>query len=275
MSCSAYAKGTGAMSTRVIAIDWSGAKRNAAKKIWLAEFRDRQPFGLPRNGKDSTEVLDYLVRSCVDHCETVVGIDFAFSFPDWFIADQGCRTAEEMWNRVESAGERWLKECGDPFWGRPGKKNPRRPETEQFRKTDRDFLVKDIHPKSIFQIGGAGAVGTGSIRGMRLLRQLSREGFSIWPFQPDGWPRVIEIWPRALTGVVRKTNLIAREAYIDAHCHELPTEWKHCAASSEDAFDAIVSAVAMNRYVGELESLRQETDARYLKEGRIWGAARA
>ena len=44
------------MSTRVIAIDWSGAKQNAAKKIWLAEFRNGQPFGLPSNGKDPTEV---------------------------------------------------------------------------------------------------------------------------------------------------------------------------------------------------------------------------
>ncbi len=263
------------MSTRVIAIDWSGAKQNAAKKIWLAEFRNGQPFGLPSNGKDPTEVLDNLVRSCAVDRETVVGMDFAFSFPEWFIADQNCRTAEEMWTRAESDGERWLKECSNPFWGRPGKRNPRRREKEQFRKTDREFLVKGIRPKSIFQIGGAGAVGTGSIRGMLLLRQLSREGFSIWPFQPNGWPRVIEIWPRTLTGQVRKTNLGARREYIDTHCPTLSTEWQHCAADSEDAFDAIVSAIEMNKYIGELESLWQETDPSYLKEGRIWGPTRA
>jgi hypothetical protein len=258
------------MSTRVIAIDWSGAKRNAAKKIWRAEFREGQPFDLPWNGKNPSEILDYLVRSCGEHRNTVVGIDFAFSFPGWFIADQGCRTAEEMWNRVEGDGERWLKECRNPFWGRPGKKNPRRPENEQFRKTDRDFLVKGIRPKSVFQIGGAGAVGTGSICGMRLLRQLSCECFSIWPFQPNGWPRVIEIWPRVLTGEVHKSDPNARKEYLDTHCHALPTEWKRYAADSEDAFDAIVSAIEMNRYVGELESLQQEIDPQYSKEGRIW-----
>ena len=40
-----------------------------------------------------------------------------------------------------------------------------------------------------FQIGGAGAVGTGSIRGMPHLLTLARNGFGIWPFS-EGWPRL-------------------------------------------------------------------------------------
>ncbi|MGA2352952.1 MAG: hypothetical protein ABSG02_00550 [Terriglobales bacterium] len=176
------------MTAGVIAIDWSGAKQRAAKKIWLAEFRNGQPFSVPTNGRSPGEIRDYLLQTRDECRKTIVGIDFAFSFPSWFVSHQQYNSAEEMWDHVERDrnGERWLEECCDPFWGRPGKKNPGRPDEEQFRKTDRDFLVKRIHPKSIFQIGGAGAVGTGSIRGMWLLRQLSREGFSVWPLQRQG-----------------------------------------------------------------------------------------
>jgi hypothetical protein len=60
-----------------------------------------------------------------------------------------------------------------------------------------------VRAKSIFQIGGAGAVGTGSVRGMPHLLTLAKNGFGIWPFS-EGWPRVVEIYPRALTGPLNK-----------------------------------------------------------------------
>ena len=56
----------------------------------------------------------------------------------------------------------------------------------------------------MFQIGGAGAVGTGSIRGMPHLLTLADSGFTIWPFVSGGLPTVVEIYPRALTGPVNK-----------------------------------------------------------------------
>ncbi|MFY9559255.1 MAG: hypothetical protein WAQ52_03390 [Terriglobales bacterium] len=258
------------MTARVIAIDWSGARQGAPKKIWLAEFRGGQPFDVPRNKIDPSEIVKYLVSTCAQHPNTVVGIDFAFSFPSWFIADQRCKTAKEVWGHVERNGERWLTECRDPFWGKPGQKNPRRPEEQQYRKTDSDIHVKSTRPKSIFQVGGAGAVGTGSIRGMPILRRLHGEGFSIWPFHPDGWPRVIEIWPRALTGEVDKSRCSARRQYISSRYDWLPDEWKLRAEDSEDAFDAVMSAIQMNKHLCELESLKQETDPQYLMEGRIW-----
>lgn len=80
---------------------------------------------------------------------------------------------------------------------------------------------------------------------------------------------MIEIWPRALTGEVRKNRCSARRQYI-SHYDWLPDEWKLRAEDSEDAFDAVVSAIQMNKHLGELESLKQETDPQYLMEGRIW-----
>lgn len=97
------------MTARVIAVDWSGARQGAARKIWLAEFRGGQPFDVPRNKMDRSDVLKYLLSTCAQYPETVVGIDFAFSFPSWFIADQKCRTAEEVWRHVERNGEQWLE----------------------------------------------------------------------------------------------------------------------------------------------------------------------
>jgi hypothetical protein len=67
----------------------------------------------------------------------------------------------------------------------------------------------------VFQINRAGAVGTGSLRGMPILRQLHDEGFSIWPFDTSGWPRVIEIYPRLLTDVVKKSNRASRVQYLN------------------------------------------------------------
>src|ERR1035438_6219537 len=43
--------------------------------------------------------------------------------------------------------------------------------------------VKGIAPKSPFQIGGAGAVGTGTLRGIPELERLHEAGFRVWPFE--------------------------------------------------------------------------------------------
>src|SRR5947207_2673911 len=84
--------------------------------------------------------------------------------------------------------------------------NCRRPTLEEhLRRTDRDVPgIGGIRPKSVFQIGGAGAVGTGSIRGMSLLKRLSDAGFAVWPFDSAQFPLVVEIYPRLLTGSVKK-----------------------------------------------------------------------
>jgi hypothetical protein len=66
----------------------------------------------------------------------------------------------------------------------------------------------------VFQIGGAGAVGTGSIRGMLYLRNLREGGFSVWPFDPPNPHTAMEIRPRALTGPVTKSDMSSGERYL-------------------------------------------------------------
>ena len=140
------------------------------------------------------------------------------------------------------------------------------------RRTDMGVpRTAGIAPKSIFQIGGAGAVGTGSLRGMPLLRELHASGARIWPCTADsGWPTVVEIYPRLLTGAVRKSNAAARAALLARRYPDLDAEHHRLATQSEDAFDAAVSALVMIGHTADLAALSPEQDPELRLEGRIW-----
>ncbi len=174
-----------------------------------------------------------------------------------------------LWALAMREAENWLRECAPPFWGRPGKGKP--VGVEQFRHADRTVpRVGGIVPKPVFQIGGAGAVGTGSLRGMPILHRLRTAGFAIWPFDPPGWPRVVEIYPRLLTGKVTKSSATARAAYLAAQRWALPPALLAQAAGSEDAFDAAISALLMARHAADLADLPATSDPLILREGAIW-----
>ncbi|MBA2262515.1 MAG: hypothetical protein H0W03_07595 [Solirubrobacterales bacterium] len=132
-------------------------------------------------------------------------------------------------------------------------------------------MALPFQPKSVFQIGGAGAVGTGSLRGMEHLATLAEADCSIWPFDPPGWPRVVEIYPRLLTGKVHKSRHRERLGHLEEHFAALPEPWRERAAGSEDAFDAAVSALRMANGTDALVCLeRADEDSPELLEGEIW-----
>jgi hypothetical protein len=252
----------------VVAIDWSGAARSAASRLWLAHVVDGELVAL-RNGRNRQEVTDDLAalrdRAC---CGLVAGLDFSFSLPAWFLQTQSCYNADALWSLAEREGERWLTECAPPFWGRPG--HPRPTLSEHFRQTEKSISVGGISPKSTFQIGGAGAVGTSSIRGMPYLRQLRATGFSIWPFDPPSPYMVLEVYPRLMTGPVHKSNLERRARYLDAMPWSVAPRFATSMVASEDAFDAAISALVMHDHLADLGALRQTTDPLTLLEGDMW-----
>jgi hypothetical protein len=216
--------------------------------------------------------VEHLCRVASQTPRLVVGLDFAFSLPAWFLAERGFSSAAELWEAAGREGERWLAECRAPFWGRPGRKRPAVPAGRQWRRTDLETppTARAIRPKSPFQIGGAGAVGTGSIRGMAALGRLHREGFGVWPFDPPSWPRVVEIYPRLLTGEVRKSDPAARAAYLDERGWPEDPVLRRRVASTEDAFDAAVSARAMDLHREELADLSLPLPPEAALEGWIW-----
>jgi hypothetical protein len=130
--------------------------------------------------------------------------------------------------------------------------------------------IGGIGPKSVFQIGGPGAVGTGSIRGMPLLAALRAAGACIWPFDLPGWPRVVEIYPRLLSGPVHKSSPSARRELLERRFPSLDAAHRQAAVDSEDAFDAAVSALVMLEHAADLAALPPESDPRLRLEGRIW-----
>jgi hypothetical protein len=256
----------------VLAIDWSGRASGAHRHIWIGEAVDGVLVGL-ESGRTREQVTDHLIGRAADDRELVVGFDFSFSLPVWFLDERGYESASDLWAAATEHGEGWLLGCERPFWGRPGRPRPDLPE--HLRATERAVAaVGGIRPKSTFQIGGAGSVGTGSVRGFPILARLQRAGFAVWPIdQPARVPLAIEIYPRALTGKVVKSNAEARRAYLDQHLPELAPAFRSLAEASEDAFDAAVSAVVMSRHHEQLSELPSVSDPVRRREGWVWTPA--
>jgi len=252
---------------RAIAVDWSGAKSGEQRKIWLAEVSDGRMARL-ENGRTRDEVIDHLCQEADWSRAMVVGLDFAFSFPEWFCKELGADDGPAVWRRVGELGDEWLEECPDPFWGRRHKKRPEL--SAHFRRTEEEAEAEGLQPKSVFQVGGGGAVGTGSIRGMPYLTTLHEAGFNIWPFHVPRRPLVLEIYPRAMTGPVVKSDRAARERYLAEGYPEMTAGQRRTAAASEDAFDAAISAITMARHMREIVSLSPNQDRVTRLEGAIW-----
>lgn len=250
---------------RFVAVDWSGKEKGAAESLWRAEVRGGKLVELG-NGLGRDELVAGLVDLGDEEPCTIIGLDFAFSFPAWWCAEEGWSSGEDVWVAMAREGEALLAACEAPFWGRPGRGNPH-PVTQLYRRTESN--VDGARPKSVFQIGGAGAVGTGSIRGMPHLLTLAKNRFGIWPFS-EGWPRVVEIYPRALTGRVNKSRWSSRHAYLLERFPEQPRDLLERAAGSEDAFDAAVSALVMSEHESEFRTLPLPADPAYRIEGKIW-----
>ncbi len=286
---------------RVVAVDWSGRVDHAGqrKSIWMGVwtlYADKSIQVSLQGGRTRREVADELVSLSEQTKKMVVGVDFCFSYPAWFVEEVGAKSAREFWKIVSEQGEKWLgKGCPhDYFWGKPGKKNRLfagddaglmfrqadhacKIRSEIFDPAQRD-KIKGIAPKSPFQTGGAGSVGTGSLRGIPELYLLSERGFSVWPFDVPTLPMVVEIYPRLLTGEVKKSDAAARHAYLkkkqseDAEYSCLDKAVIASACGGEDAFDALVSVMEMAARRHSFGQLRQATDRVTLLEGAVWGA---
>jgi hypothetical protein len=287
---------------RVVAVDWSGRvdvagqRRHIWAGVWTASA-DGGRFTLEA-GRTREELIGWLVEMARETPRMVVGFDFSFSYPAWFLEELGIASALEFWRVVaDGQGERWLhRDCEDGrFWGKPKKKPAefcgehghrmlRRAETGlKVRALIADPVqaakVAGIAPKSVFQIGGAGAVGTASLRGIPYLLKLREAGFAVWPFDTPALersPMVVEIYTRLMTGAVNKSSESARTEYLAKKRKEsalyagLSRGVLAKAKWSEDAFDALVSAMVMVEHRGEFAGLRATKDEVLLLEGNTW-----
>ena len=252
-----------------IAVDWSGARGGGGRKVWLAEVAGDQLVVL-QNRWDAERLLAWLIARAQRDTSLVLGLDFAFGFPAWFVTERCGGLAHVAWEQARVNGEVWLREAASPFWGRPGARRPVLGVGRTHLRATEEALTGALgRPKSVFQIGGAGAVGTGSIRGMPLLARLRTAGFAIWPFDTPGVPLVVEIYPRALTGPVVKSAPAARRRYLDGWGWPPDLALRAAVAATEDGFDAAVSARRMARHATDFARLPTPNDQERI-EGRIW-----
>ncbi len=195
---------------------------------------------------------------------------------------------------MQQHGERWLtRECDDVrFWGKPRKKPPEfcgeDGTTRMLRLADCECKVasliedtaqaekvKGIAPKSPFQIGGAGAVGTGTLRGIPFLPRLQ-----------EGRIRHLAVRCAAAADAGRDLSAAVDRAGEEERAEErvrylreralravLTRAALAQAEESEDAFDAAVSAVRMGERRAEFTKLPRLTEEVRQLEGKVWGAS--
>lgn len=251
------------MTRRYVAVDWSGSLSHGGSQTWLAAVEAGALVSLV--GPLARErVVEMLLEWVADETPVLAGLDFGFSFPAWYVRQLGCATAPELWRLAGEEGESWLARCEPPLWGRPGR--PRGAEV-QHRRTEAEIGAR---PKSVFQVGGAGSVGTGSIRGMPALLRLREGGYGVWPFDRASASFVVEIYPRLLTGPGPKSRAAWRIGYLEALGWPSDLATRARCAATEDAFDAAVSALRLWQSGDELEALQSTPDGTDLLEGRIW-----
>lgn len=297
---------------RLVGIDWSGRMDAAGQRrhiwagVWTEGTDGSVTVGLEA-GRTREEVAEWLMEMARETPRMVVSIDCCFSFPGWFLREHGCADMFAFWRKANAGlAERWLaRECDEiapdeRFWGKPHK----RPEQfcgpgyrRMFRFADYDNKIaqalpggdaeraakmRGITPKSPFQIGGSGSVGTGSLRAMRMLERLHEAGFRVWPLESAALsgarpkPLLVEMYTRLMTGAVAKSNPAARKRYLASRC-KTDAVYKPIgravlrkAEASEDAFDALVSTMEMARHREEFAGLKATRDAELRLEGLTW-----
>jgi hypothetical protein len=296
-----------AETLRLIAIDWSGRIDAAGQRrhIWSAIWT-RNKVQLEA-GRTRDEVTDWLIELAHETPRMVVSIDCCFSFPGWFLEEHGCTDMFAFWRKANAGlAEQWLaRECDaiardERFWGAPHKRPAQfcgSGYRRMFRFADYDNKIaqalpggdaaraakmRGITPKSPFQIGGSGSVGTGSLRAMTMLERLHDAGFRIWPLESSAIgakrprPLVVEMYTRLMTGAVAKSNAEARKRYLaakrkkDALYASLGRAVLAKAQASEDAFDALASVIEMARHAEEFSGLKATRIPELRREGLTW-----
>lgn len=214
----------------IVTVDWSGGNAKGAKPsadaIWVSVVRNREQ-GDPQYFRSRQEVEPWL-QTLIDNEVTsgrrvMVAFDFAFGYPtnaalritgsgdpliywDW-LNERICDDPKEN-NRFDVAGQINAMFDGiGPFWGNgmkrdvphlPRKGTNRRPDLHGFDER-RAVEQRQKGAFSVWQLSGAGAVGSQVLMGLPVLARLRRafpNQISVWPFEPLTTPvAFVEIWP--------------------------------------------------------------------------------
>ncbi|ROU02809.1 molybdopterin guanine dinucleotide synthesis [Histidinibacterium lentulum] len=214
-------------------VDWSGGNdRGAAPKadaIWIATSRPGEaPLYCRNRGQAEAWLLARIEETLARGRRLLIGFDFPFGYPSGFAAAiTGRPDPLALWSwladRIEDAPgannrfdvaammNRRLPGLG-PFWGNALKRDipdlPRRGNARSFRWHRPRRAAEDRAPGAfeVWQLAGAGAVGSQALMGLPVLWRL-RAAFpgriAAWPFDPLDLPvAFVEIWPSLVSSAI-------------------------------------------------------------------------
>lgn len=230
--------GRRAIFDRVLVVDWSASATPATgpgpNTIWVGDASGDAVTARHFATRHAAEGwLAAEIATARDAGQRLlVGFDFAFGYPAGFAARlTGQASARAVWrwladhitDDAQNANNRFavaaainarMGDCG-PFWGVPADaasaalamKKPPFPCAGLAEMRAPDTAIKGA--KSVWQLAGAGSVGSQSLTGLPAVHRLSQnDGVAVWPFDaPDrvaAAPVVLaEIYPSLLRDAVR------------------------------------------------------------------------
>jgi hypothetical protein len=244
---------------RVIVVDWSGR----ATRSPVCESKDAIWIGTCEHGSETqcyfrtrSEAAAWLTTTLSDGGRHLVGFDFPMGYPvglarrltgtDGALALHGWLAGrivdgpDNANNRFEVAADinRQLGGAG-PFWGCP--KSRPRPHLPSLKTVDYTALglkekrqVEHENPpaKPVWQLLGAGSVGSQALLGIPFVHRLAKDtGAAIWPFDEPHDLTLAEVYPSLLARAVAasgdtipdrsQVRLLSRALYSLSRSHRL------------------------------------------------------
>ena len=305
---------------KFVAIDWSGAAEPIRSRdpIQVAEYVPatgivrlvRRKHG---NRWNRTSVVDYVQQTvnAVDEGPILIGFDFAFAYPycsqdcdqgayfPGVEADAPPQNPQELWATVERSCN-GIQGAGN-FYGAPFYTDRNSPYRQFYRyQANRRTCQGDDYeprlritdcaaiepagqqPNSVFNCVGQRNVGTGSVAGMRVLREFGRRVraiemalISIWPFNANSVPdrsTVVEIYPRLFLNHAEVAGINRAPNNLPALCDHFGAELTNPPAPpTKDQRDALVSAAGMGWFTKQGQVAWQVPARAAEYEGWIFG----
>ncbi|MEM8537246.1 MAG: molybdopterin guanine dinucleotide synthesis [Pseudomonadota bacterium] len=220
-------------------VDWSGGNdRGLTPKkdaIWACVARagvPEAPIYFRNRRVAEAWITLFLAQEHQGGCRVLAGFDFAFGYPmgfgkvltgsddpfavwDWFAAR--VEDTPKANNRFDLAGQINAMFPGvGPFWGNGLKREiadlPRKGKARHghgmTEKRAAEEAAKGAFP--VWQLSGAGAVGSQVIMGLPMLARLRARfngDIAVWPFEPLHAPlAIVEIWPSLIADAVAATQ---------------------------------------------------------------------
>lgn len=228
------------MFDRIVIVDWSAnaSPKRGADSIWICELDARTGTEVTRNPPTRWAARDLVVDALRPPGRTLLGVDFPLGYPAGFARAVGLGTPQwaAVWthlgeaviddernrnNRWDVARE-WNRRLGAPhFWGAPRAHSdewlmstmPRTGQTlPPYRACEARLREQGLRPFTVWQLLGAGSVGSQAITGIPVLQHLRRhrdlaQRTRVWPFE-TGLTRapataadaivIAEVWPSAI-----------------------------------------------------------------------------